>query len=112
MQGGFIIMMHGLWYKVPSELFNDSYITKADMSVFAYVADRLKGKASAVSLRSIQVATELSRRQVQLSLHKLCECHYLSATERAGHATVYKQLLIPYEEQADPIKRVKGAEAV
>ena len=95
MQGGFIIMMQGLWYKVPADLFNSPYITKADMAVFAYVADRLKDDERAVSLRSIQAATELSRRQVQLSLHKLVECRFLSATERAGRATLYKQLLIP-----------------
>ena len=100
MQGGIIIMMKGLWYKVPSELFNDNYITKADMAVFAYVADRVKGKTLAVSLRSIQNATELSRRQVQKSLQKLCECRYLSAQERPGESTLYTQLLIPIKESS------------
>lgn len=99
-EGGFIIMMRGLWYKVPAELFNDSYITKADMAVFAYVADRIKGETKAVSLQSIQAATELSRRQIQLSLHKLVECKYMQAVERPGKATLYKQLLLPIKKGA------------
>jgi len=96
-------MMKGLWYKVPSELFNDPSITKADMAVFAYVADRCKGKTLAVSLRSIQNATELSRRQVQNSIHKLCEYRYLSAQERPGESTLFTQLLIPIKEQAGSV---------
>ena len=96
MQGGIIIMMRGQWYKVPSDLFNDPGISKADMSVFAYVADRIKGEARPVSVRSVAAAAELSRRQVQLSLRKLCERGYLSAEERTGAATVYTQQLLPY----------------
>lgn len=95
MQGGLIIMMKGGWYKVPSELFNCEHITKADMAVFAYVADRIKGESRAVSLRSIQCATELSRRQVQKSLQKLCDYGYMSAQERPGSSTVFTQLLLP-----------------
>lgn len=89
-------MMRGQWYKVPSDLFNDPAISKADMSVFAYVADRIKGDPRPVSVRSIAAAAELSRRQVQLSLRKLCERGYLSAQERTGAATVYTQTLLPY----------------
>lgn len=88
-------MMRGLWYKVPADLFNDDGITKADMAVFAYVADRVKGDCKAVSVRAVQTATELSRRQVQASLHKLVERHYLLSTERAGQCTMYSQNLIP-----------------
>lgn len=89
-------MMRGQWYKVPSDLFNDPEVTKADMAVFAYVADRIKGEARPVSVRSVAAAAELSRRQVQLSLRKLCDRGYLSAEERTGAATVYSQLLLPY----------------
>lgn len=89
-------MMRGQWYKVPSDLFNDPAISKADMSVFAYVADRIKGDPRPVSVRSIAAAAELSRRQVQISLRKLCERGYLSAQERTGAATIYTQQLIPY----------------
>ncbi len=119
MQGGIIIMMKGLWYKVPSELFNDPSITKADMAVFAYVADRCKGKTLAVSLRSIQCATELSRRQVQNSLRKLCEYRYLSAQERPGECTLFTQLLISIKErdgsEADPEREIyssRGREVI
>lgn len=92
-------MMRGLWYKVPAELFNNDYMTKADVAVFAYVADRIKGETKAVSVRSVAAATELSSRQVQKSLKKLCEWKYLLATERAGQATLYKQTLIPIKSQ-------------
>ena len=108
MQGGIIIMMRGQWYKVPSDLFNDPGISKADMSVFAYVADRIKGEARPVSVRSIAAAAELSRRQVQLSLRKLCDRGYLSAQERTGAATVYSQQLLPYgsrKKEPDALKR-------
>lgn len=108
MQGGCIIMMRGQWYKVPSDLFNDPEVTKADMAVFAYVADRIKGEARPVSVRSVAAAAELSRRQVQLSLRKLCERGYLSAQERTGAATVYTQQLLPYgsrKKEPDALKR-------
>lgn len=103
-------MMRGLWYKVPAELFNDSYITKADMAVFAYVADRLKGDTKAVSTQSIQAATELSRRQVQNSLHKLVECKYMQAVERPGKATLYKQLLLPIKKGAGEYEHPMGSD--
>ena len=108
MQGGVIIMMRGQWYKVPSDLFNDPEVTKADMAVFAYVADRSKGEERPVSVRSVAAAAELSRRQVQLSLRKLCERGYLSAQERSGAATVYSQQLLPYgsrKKEPDALKR-------
>ena len=108
MQGGMIIMMRGQWYKVPSDLFNDPEVTKADMAVFAYVADRIKGEERPVSVRSVAAAAELSRRQVQLSLRKLCERGYLSAQERSGAATVYSQQLLPYgsrKKEPDALKR-------
>ena len=95
MSGGFVIRMKGAWYKVPSVLFNDNAVTKADMAVYAYVADRVKGDAAAVSVRAVAAATELSGRQVQASLKKLCERHYLHREERAGRATLYWDLLLP-----------------
>lgn len=100
-------MMRGQWYKVPSDLFNDPEVTKADMSVFAYVADRIKGEARPVSVRSIAAAAELSRRQVQLSLRKLCDRGYLSAEERTGAATVYSQQLLPYGSRQKDKKQLQ-----
>lgn len=88
-------MMRGCWYKVPSELFNAPAITKSDIAVYAYVADRLKGKAAGVSVRSVAAAAELSIRQVQLSLHKLVEYGFLSAEPVAGHCTRYRDELLP-----------------
>lgn len=98
---GVIIMMRGCWYKVPSELFNDTSITKADMAVYAYVADRLKGKRAGVSVRSVAAATELSVRQVQLSLRKLVEYKYLSAVPVAGRCTQYRDELLRKKGGAD-----------
>lgn len=96
---GCVIMMRGQWYKVPSELFNDTEITKADMAVYAYVADRLGGKEAGVSVRCVAAVTELSVRQVQLSLHKLVEYGYLSAKPVAGHCTRYKDELLPQRKR-------------
>ena len=92
-------MMRGCWYKVPSELFNDVSITKADMAVYAYVADRLKGKRAGVSVRAVAAATELSIRQVQLSLHKLVDYKYLSAEPVAGRCTQYRDELLTHRER-------------
>lgn len=88
-------MMRGQWYKVPSELFNDPGITKADLAVFAYIADRLKGETRAISVRSIAAATEYTQRAVQKALRRLTERRYLIAEERPGQATVYTQTLLP-----------------
>jgi len=98
---GVIIMMRGCWYKVPSELFNDACITKADMAVYAYVADRLKGKRAGVSVRAVALATELSIRQVQMSLHKLVEYKYLSAVPVPGRCTQYRDELLTKRGGAD-----------
>lgn len=92
-------MMRGCWYKVPSELFNDQSITKADMAVYAYVADRLKGKRAGVSVRSVAAAAELSVRQVQLSLRKLVQYKYLSAVPVAGRCTQYRDELLTKRER-------------
>lgn len=93
MNGGMLIMMKGGWYKVPGKLMNDPEITKADIMCFAYVADRLKGSIGAVSVRSVQVATELSLRQCQISLHRLVQKGYLHAQERPGACTLYAETL-------------------
>ena len=105
-------MMRGLWYKVPSELFNDPAITKADLAVFAYIADRLKGESKPVSVRSVACATEYTQRAVQKSLRKLVERRYLLAEERPGHSTVYTQTLLPIKKtgqsvQEDPAPAIR-----
>ena len=96
---GVVIMMRGCWYKVPSELFNDPSITKADMAVYAYVADRLKGKRAGVSVRAVAAAAELSIRQVQKSLRKLVEYKYLSAVPVAGRCTQYRDELLTHHQK-------------
>lgn len=93
MNGGLIIMLKGGWYKVPGRIMNDPEITKADIMVFAYVADRLKGSIGAVSVRSVAAATELSLRQCQISLHRLSDRGYLQAQERPGACTLYAETL-------------------
>jgi hypothetical protein len=47
------------------------------------------------------IATELSRRQCQASLHKLVDAGYLTALEDSGCCTIYGQTLL--KERALPI---------
>lgn len=94
-------MLKGGWYKVPAKIMNDPEITKADIMVFAYVADRLKGRIGAVSVRTVAVNTELSMRQCQISLHRLAAKGYLQAQERPGACTLYRETLTNYRTQSE-----------
>lgn len=99
MIGGLVIMLKGGWYKVPGRIMNDPEITKADIMVFAYIADRLKGRIGAVSVRSVAAATELSMRQCQISLHRLADKGYIQAQERPGACTLYRETLTSFAAQ-------------
>lgn len=92
---GVIIMIGGLWLKVPAKLFNDRRMTRADIAVFAYAADRLKSNTAELPISKIAAACEVSERTVMRSIDKLCSCGYLRAAKRPGKPSLYTQLLIP-----------------
>ena len=94
-KGGLIIMIGGLWVKVPCKILNDERMSRADIAVFAYMADRLKSKTAAVPISAIAHACEVSERTVIRSIDKLSKCGYLRAEKSKGRATVYTQLLLP-----------------
>ena len=92
---GVIIMIGGLWLKVPAKLFNDASMTRADIAVFAYAADRLKGNTAELPISKIAAACEISERTVMRSIDKLCRCGYMRAAKRPGKPSLYTQLLLP-----------------
>lgn len=98
-KGGLIVMIGGLWVKVPCKILNDERMSRADIAVFAYMADRLKSKTAAVPISAIAHACEVSERTVIRSIDKLTKCGYIRAEKSKGRATVYTQLLLPAGKQ-------------
>lgn len=92
---GVIIMIGGCWVKIPCKALTDERLTRADIAVLGYMADKLKGDTKAVSVSEIVRACEVCKNSVLRAIDKLCECGYLRADKRAGKPTLYTQLCIP-----------------
>ena len=97
--GGMIIMIGGLWLKVPCKLFNDERLTRSDIAVFAYAADKLKNRTDTLPVSQIAAACEISKSTVLRALDKLISYGYMSAQKSAGKPTLYTQLLLPPERR-------------
>lgn len=92
---GMIVMIGGLWLKVPAKLFNDERMNRSDIAVFAYAADRLKSRTAELPMMEIAAACEISKSTVIRAVKKLCDCGYLEAHKRAGKPTAYRQCVLP-----------------
>jgi len=96
---GMIIMIGGLWLKVPCKLFNDERLTRSDIAVFAYAADKLKDRTDTLPVSQIASACEVSKSTVIRALDKLISYGYMAADKRQGKPTLYTQLLLPPERK-------------
>lgn len=94
-----IIMISGKWLRVPTQLLTCEELTRADIAVWCYVADRIGDAAEPVPRAAIMAACELSESTVKRALRKLVELHYLHAQERPGAPTIFRQTIL------DPKKR-------
>lgn len=92
-------MIGGLWLKVPCKLFNDERLTRSDIAVFAYAADKLKDRTDTLPVSQIAAACEISKSTVLRALDKLISYGYMSAQKSAGKPTLYTQLLLPPERR-------------
>lgn len=101
-----LIMIAGKWLRVPTQLLTCDELTKADIAVWCYVADKIGEAAEPVSRASIMAACELSESTVKRALRKLIALHYLHAQERPGAPTVYRQTLLEPKQRRKP----KGAD--
>lgn len=89
-----IILIGGKWLRVPTQLLTCDELTRADIAVWCYVADRIGDSIAPVSKAQICEACELSESTVKRSLRKLVGLHYLHAQERSGAPTAYRQTLL------------------
>ena len=105
---GVIIMIGGLWLKVPTALFNDERMTRSDIAVFAYAADRLKDNTAELPIKKIAEACEVSERTVMRAIDKLCACGYLKADKRPGKSSLYTQLVLPPTPRKGKAKKDTG----
>lgn len=108
---GGIIMIGGLWLKVPCKVLNDERMSRADIAVFAFMADRLKNRTAAIPIKTIAAACEVSERTVIRSIDKLISCCYIKADKSQGKATVYTQLLLPTAQSKAKPTNSKSAPA-
>lgn len=95
-----IIMIGGKWLRVPTQLLTCDELTRADVAVWAYVADKIGDSCAPVSRADIMAACELSESTVKRALRKLVGLHYLHAQERAGAPTVYRQTLLEAKQRS------------
>lgn len=89
-----IVMINGKWLRVPTKILTDERCSRSDIIVFAYVADKAGESGAQISRAAVAAACELSESTAKRSLHKLVQLNYLSAEERCGAASFYKQLLL------------------
>lgn len=107
-----IIMLSGKWYKVPSALLNDELMTRADIMVYAYIADALKGKTAALRTSTIAERCELSRRQVLRSIAKLEERSCIAVDRSDGRSSRYTDLLLRQSASAASVDKYAEAAAL
>lgn len=88
------MMIGGKWLRVPTQLLTCDELTRADLAVWCYVADRIGDSIEPVPRAAIMAACELSESSVKRSLRKLVGLHYLHAQERPGAPTAYRQTLL------------------
>ena len=107
---GMIIMIGGLWLKVPCKAFTDERLTKGDIAVLAYMCDKLKQRTASIAIADVCEACELSKSTALRAVDKLCSCGYLRADKRAGKPTQYTQLCIPAKSaQKQPERKQEQA---
>ena len=91
--------------RVPCQMLTDNRISKTDIAIFAYIADRLGDDAKPLSRTDIATACECSIATVKRAVARLCECNYLHADQIPGKATVYSQTVLPAKRR--PGKRAE-----
>ena len=92
---GVIIMIGGQWVRVPCQMLTDERISKTDIAIFAYIADKLGDSSKALSRADIAAACECSVATVKRAVARLCEYKYLYADQIPGKPTVYRQTILP-----------------
>ena len=92
---GVIIMIGGQWVRVPCQMLTDERISKTDIAIFAYIADKLGDSSKALSRADIAAACECSIATVKRAVARLCEYKYLYADQIPGKPTVYRQTILP-----------------
>ncbi len=89
-----IIMIGGIWYRVPERILQDPELTRSDIAVFAVIADRADGDTCTMSSRELAELTSCCVRTVKTATKRLSERGYISVQHATGAASTYKQLLL------------------
>ena len=91
---GMIILIGGIWYRVPERILQDTELTRSDIAVFAVIADRADGASCQMAASEIAKITNCCIRTVKSSTKRLSERGYISIERAAGGASTYRQLLL------------------
>lgn len=91
---GMIILIGGVWYRVPDKILTDPTLTRSDIAVFAVIADRADGSSCTLTASEIASLTACCIRTVKTATKRLSERGYISIERTAGGASTYKQLLL------------------
>lgn len=98
-----IIMIGGVWYRVPDKILTDPTLTRSDIAVFAVIADRADGSSCTLPASEIASLTSCCVRTVKSSIKHLSDRGYISVQRSSGGASTYKQLIM------EPKRRSKRA---
>lgn len=89
-----IILIGGVWYRVPDKILQDPTLTRSDIAVFAVIADRADGASCTLAASEIASLTACCVRTVKSATKRLSERGYISIERSSGGASTYKQLLL------------------
>lgn len=105
-----VIMIGGKWLRVPTQLLTCEQLTRADIAVWCYIADRIGDETAPVARAAIAAACEISDSSVKRAVRKLIGLHYLHAQERPGAPTVYRQTLLEPKKRSSSKQRPQERE--
>lgn len=101
-------MIGGIWYRVPEKILLDKNMTRVDIAIFAYIADRADGGEIQISRKELAENVDCSIPSVTRAIKKLSQAHYIEVTESLGDKSIYRQLMLePKKHNVKPEKRSK-----
>lgn len=90
-----IIMIGGVWYRVPEKILQDTELTRSDIAAFAVIADRADGESCTMAASELAELTGCCVRTIKTATKRLSERGYISIERAAGSASTYRQLVLP-----------------
>ena len=100
-----IIMIGGIWYRVPEKILQDTELTRSDIAVFAVIADRADGESCTMAAAELAALAGCCVRTVKTAVKRLSDRGYISIERAEGSANTYRQLVLPPKRRAGRSKK-------